>query len=866
MKFQKNIGIALLQCCMFLGAQDAVFASKSCPVDLQYQQIYDSFYQNESEAIQHQFTWQETVSFAPEKELEIVQDFTIPFKPTTSLQKADYRTPVYGYNKDGSLDTTGGMKKTYNSNFTEFYLRYHGALEAKYPSGDPQDPIFSLPLVTLTPEGVKEIYGNSIPYFVERGFEIQGSDIYKEFTNQYIWSYTSGQSNGAYVAMRLIYEDSSSDSSSTDSSSSSESSALPSYVDLHASRNPLPGQYFNLNVYESNPKKFVNGDGYPTRIPITTNFCDFEKQLNRSPIAFYDKSQNVLTVHVPTTDEAKYLLTKRVVDVGNPLMNVNYIEHLAGFDGSFKTFRRDQDGMLVACPLSDTEVFAQVSEDVTIRSRVDNLLESSQSTQFFEFANPIRDYVIDSSLLSYTGAVANRMNGGTKAFDTFAEPVPFINAYEASIDPIDIPEQEVNGRRYARGDNPTTKIHESFSSVSTITLWDNDAWGVLGLNLPLGVLKGTVCFPENVSITAIPETATAEQQLKSVQAHEYTHQTQNASGVLQFLPYEGMAVGIELDYHVASNTFAPFRAGAITQRMIRTLRGEFSPMRPDAFGLSTYGMGIWWKFVQDQFDFNNQVMRRTLDVLTHDTLGPLLKTYKVPDQFATFPVNSAGGNAALDQAMHDLFNKNLKDVWNDYIIGLTMIRNNTSIPAKWRFYFPFWIYNTEYSGYSQIFDAMAALGNPQFANFWEVMNENGTIPANYNTPYTGETFIRTLPTHFDVQASPFRAYAFNVKQPTSGGPQTINVSVPYGEWKVTLVQFTSDGTEVGSFIADGPHTVTSGGSVSFNVANHSPAFSSTGNIRLICVNTTFDSDGTQLEDYFTAEAPNARIVIDAPVI
>lgn len=103
---------------MFLGTQSAVFASKSCPVDLQYQQIYDSYWSGESDAIQHQFQWQDVIFYAPEKQLQKVEDFTIGLTPLSSLQKADWRSPVYGYHSDGSLNLNGGKKKSYNDNFT----------------------------------------------------------------------------------------------------------------------------------------------------------------------------------------------------------------------------------------------------------------------------------------------------------------------------------------------------------------------------------------------------------------------------------------------------------------------------------------------------------------------------------------------------------------------------------------------------------------------------------------------------------------------------------------------------------------------------------------------------------------------------
>ncbi len=290
-------------------------------------------------------------------------------------------------------------------------------------------------------------------------------------------------------------------------------------------------------------------------------------------------------------------------------------------------------------------------------------------------------------------------------------------------------------------------------------------------------------------------------------------------------------------------------------------------MRPDAFGLTTYGMAIWWKYLQDQFDFNNQVMRRTMDVLSHDTLGPLLSENNFPDSFAALPVNDVGGSAALDRALKDLFGKNLKDVWNDYSISITLLRNNKSIPPQWRNYFPYWLYNTEYDGFDKIFAVATLYGLERFSNWWEQMDDNSVIPASFRTPYTGETFIRTLPEFFETDALSLRTFAFNVTHPSEGGPNKIKVKVPFGEWRVTLVQFTSDGTPVGSFIADGPHTLVGGGNdtLTLNLANHNPSFSETGNIRLICVNVTFSGTGKTLDEYFTEEIPNGHIIIKAPV-
>ncbi len=862
MNFRNRAYKILLSCSMLIGAENTLLA-KDCPVDLSYQPIYDNLWLKEADAIQHQFVWQQLLFDSAVSQLQVVKDFTIPLKPVFAGTEADPRSMVYGYHKDGSLDLDGGFKKSYNSNFKKFPLRYHGALEAKYPSGDFLDPVVTQPMTTLFPNTVENIYQHNIPYFAERGFEIQGSDTFKKFSNQFIWTFPAGQGDPVfgllkpYVALRLVWDD--------EDSSSKHKSKIPAYVDLHASTNPYAEEYFVLDTYKSSTSKQKNGYGYPTRIPITTDFCRYQKCIDVRPMAFYDAYWHVLTIHVPTTDTDKYFLTSRVVDVGNPDLYVAYTEHLAGFDGSFKVFGRNKSGNLVASSLKKAELFAQVSDFVTIRSRV----AQNANVEFFDNALPIRDIIpdFDDSTLFYMGVVANAMNGGSKAFDCYAMPIPDINAHASGIDPVIIPSQEYHGRRCAHGDNPITKLKEHYSMVSSISLWDNPLWNFDGLKLPLDVLKGVVSYPENVATTAVPTNVTAAEDFINVNAHEFTHQAQFASGVIDFLPAEGMAVGIELDTHASGPVFAPLRVRAFTQRLIRTMRGEFTAMTPDSFGLSTYGMGIWWKYLQDQFDYNNQVMRRTMDVLSNKTLGPLLEQNNIPDSYAAVPLNDVGGSAAIDLALGDLFGKNIKDVWNDYSISITLLRNNTSIPPQWRNYFPYWIYNTEYSGFNKILEVTTVYGVEQTANFWQQMDNNDIIPPDYNTPYTGETFIRTLPEHFETDALALRTYAFNVTRPEDGGPESISVTVPAGEWRVTLLQFTSDGTPVGSFIVDGPHALSADGtdSIVFDVAGHSPEFSDTGNIRLVCVNVTFDGTGKQLDEYFTEEVPNASIVIDAPL-
>lgn len=828
---------------------------KCCKVNLNYQEIYDDLWPDRTSAIYHQFDWQEVVADAAVKVLEGQKDFVIPKNIHIPGTDPNPCSNVYGYHRDGKLDLDGGKAKSYTKDFKDFKLRCHTAFEAKYPD---ENGVPTLQQLTfLTPEVRKEYYERMISYFTNRGFGIQGADTFSKFKNQYIWQYSAGQSqdpvtgfgytSNAYVALRPIWKH----------KCDYNDKRIPDYIDLHATANTTPLNHFVLDTYECDRDKRKNGYGYPLRIPITTDYCGtFKKLKNKKPIAFFDCEKQILTVHVPLSENGHFL-TKRVVNTGNPDLNVDYKEYLMAFDGSFSLLHRNEDNILVPSNFNDAELFAQVSENMYVRSQVINA--GQLVVPDFEYTNPIRAPILapDTNAIYYTGAVISIMNGGSDAYDNFAFPTPFVNSYGLQLDPVDIPEENVNGSKYAAGDCPNTTVVEKYSIVSTISSFDNSDWNLLFLSLPLSVLTGQSSYPENVSTTVLPRSVDAVDSYQVVDNHEFTHQVQNTTGVIQFLPAEGMAVGIELDPYASSNMFGPFRAAAISQRHVRLTRGAFSIMTPDTFGVNTYGLGLFWTYLRDQYDYNNQIMRRTMDILTNKTLGPLMRENDFPDGFANLPINKVGGSAAMNIALKELFCKNIKDLWNDFSISLVLMRNNTSIPKQWRNYWPFWIYNTQYSGYNQLVDSANVFGAGQFINWWERLDSNDVIPANYRTPYTGETFIRTLPSSFSSDATSLQSFSFNVPHETNN----ISVNIAQGEWRITLLQYTSDGTMEGSFIVDGPHTLKDGQSINFNVAAHNPAFTSNGNIRLVCANVTFDGKGNTLAEYFTEEAPNGSIAI-----
>jgi hypothetical protein len=283
-------------------------------------------------------------------------------------------------------------------------------------------------------------------------------------------------------------------------------------------------------------------------------------------------------------------------------------------------------------------------------------------------------------------------------------------------------------------------------------------------------------------------------------------------------------------------------------------------MTDSSSSISTYGAQLFWNYLREQFDFNNQTIRRTIDILANETAGPLLKANNFPHSIFAV-INNTGSSFAFKKALKELFNKDIRDVWNDFSISLVLLRNNTSIPVAYRHKYPYWTFNSQYVGYPTIFSNYSQFNSSQYASWWEMMENNGTIPANWGTPYTGQTVVRTLPSNFSANVKNLMTLSFNVPKNLS----TVTVTVTAGEWRITLLQFTSDGTPVGSFILDGPHAILNAGVHVFNIATHVPAFTPTGNIRLVCCNVTFSGTGNQLSEYYSSEGTSGSISIVSTV-
>lgn len=830
--------------------------------DLIYLEIYDDFWPDQTGAIFHQFEWQQLLSgagYAGTNVLEIEKEFVIPVNRTLLDTQPNPGAPIYGYNGDGTLDLTGGRAKSYDPGFTKVRTKYNGAKEGKFY--DPSGTVTQL-LEDLTPEAIKDYMDTFVSYYTSRGFPIQGPDTFKKFEDQYIWQFPAGQNqaftSGGYVAIRPIWH---------------ANRNVPDYIDLHATANNNPNEYFVLDTFLSDLSLAENGHGYPLRIPVTTDLCEYQN--SGDPIAFYDQDAYVLSIRVPDPGNG-YFLTNRIVNTGNPALDVDYEEHLLAFEGSFAIIKKtkskptkckidrrrtnndDSTVKLVNGQIEDAYVFAQVSETVHIKSRVIDF--GIPASPDYELFNPIRSDVYGPSdpTIYYTGVVCAKMNGGSPSFDFYVVPIPApINDFSIAEDPLQYPEN---------GDNPQTTLVEQYGNLSQITLHFYKQGGYnLVAKVPKKFIDTVGFYPEIANISPVPSHIGNAEAWKWVASHEFEHQCQFASGIINLMPSEAMAVGMETDAKLMGDIIFPSRMQNMSNRHLRFTRGAFTAMRSDTQGVSTYGASMFWIYLRGLFDFNNQVMRRIADILTNETAGPLFKANDFPDITVLTCINNSGGSAALNQSLAELFGKDVKTIWNNFSIALTMLRNNTAIPAEYRVHYPYWMYNTQYSGYPLIYASMSTaiplLPAPfpltPFAPWWEMLDTNAVIPANWFSPFTGQTVLRTLPASFSTSIKDLHSVSFNVPHALT----TITITITAGEWMLTLFQFTSDGTQVGSWIQDGPFTIIGSGVHVFTVTGHVPAFTATGNIRLTCANVSFSGTGNVLADYFSPEPNTGSIHI-----
>jgi hypothetical protein len=628
----------------------------------------------------------------------------------------DPEFPVYGYDESGNVVLDGG--KVYNDQFTEFNVKFHSVdLNDTKALDIPQS---------------KVNFENTFNFLAERGIQIPYKDLDENSTFKNILFNSQGPS---LISVQFAEDG--------------------SYLDLIAVaefRGAGIGQFG-----DSTTQRYV-----PLRIPITEDCLEYTQKLGVEPIAYYNLLLNQLSIDVPdttefiTVDGNLWLFVPFVEATGNITMN--------GFHGKFGLYRRNKKNELIRGYFDNLDVLLQISKTINFKTVID----------YSPYLYLSDDFTINMYTGGeYTGIIIPKINGGSSSLDINNCGIPSDNAVVQLNDPFIYPETMIGLELFSEGDNPNTVPIETFASPSRMTMFadlsDNPLWGVNFINNPP--------IPEDMNITPEP---TYVNSYSRVMAHEFLHNIQFGVASPFLLNAEGTCVGLEMLTNISNGTLSQYRPPRFCQYVAAMARGlPLGSGRPSPVD-EDYGSGLLWNQLFRTADKNLQGFRRALDLLpTYEKSLRDNFTAIINVTFENFSTPSYKGalRLSLQQAYNEILSKDLAEVYRDFMITMSILRNNNSVPEKYRTAFPHWLCSAE-----NPYNADAS-SDPDYTQWWDNLNENTVNPGLGVEPLQqlGEE-------EKDVVVEDLSSNVFVL----DGTLNEVQIDVTAGTWSATVVQFTQN--------------------------------------------------------------------------
>ena len=741
---------------------------------------------------------------------------------------AERLSGVFGYEPDGTLSEPLNAGKLYNDHVTETKWVVHGV--------DPSQRL------DLDPEVVLDITGPISDHFSSRGFQLAPPDTFESNERQFNFRSNITQTGFVGTPVWLI----------NISFHFGESNPnVPSAVDLVGlSQTEFPGTpfgqagYKGVAPYENDPEKRDSRFNYPIRIPLTTDCEEFNHwQRQRKASAFLNLTTNQVTItarnmnYVPFFDDRWPLAL--------PPVEFTTLEYrMKGFNGKFQFVKRDRANQLVSSNVNQAEYFIQVSETVEVGCTE---LYAARDPPLLDLS-----YTINRTTAGfYSGAVISRINGGSPDYDIYVyQALPFGGGASDPIDPqITLSCHCGSGKSFETGDNSNTILLERLSKPSNLKLLDSTDW------FPLDRLLSEDFFlnpplPEDIDNFPPAVESSLELILANIMTHEYMHSTQHASGIIVSIDSEGQAVGMEFDPRINHGDYFTGRTFDQARFISLTVRGLWPLLESESdnnnltgvwFG--TYGGGLWWYWLMRKYDPEHQVMRRTNDIMATKWQVFQEQIEKLDQNWLFY---GGANRLSAQQALLELHGLDFSEIYPDFAISLSLLRNNQSIPEQWRSEFPFWMAQPDYSYAIDV----AGL-TPEVAFWWHEFDNNiNPYPASQrvSSPVIAPggrfpTFLiqldgSTLGIPYIMAVEDLSSNIFVVDPTTI---EIVTVENELGRITVTMHQFTpTEGPDFGgTFTSQGPFELADGETQTFNVRN----FTDVGLIRLVVSNVAITDFG-----------------------
>ena len=508
--------------------------------------------------------------------------------------------------------------------------------------------------------------------------------------------------------------------------------------------------YKNLAVTDSNV--FLQ----PTTIPVTTDPAVFSSVFGtpNANMALYDPTKKEIHIYFDGSSNTYGSgNTTPAFTTGTDISQITWNEvcELSHFEGSFALQKKraqvtdSNRPFAPANSVEDSAFLVQTSNNIIITSNVYKNGTEVTSDALFYSQSVSHNMMNDGA---YSGVVVSKVGSGTDKFDIFSMNIDAPAAYSAEYPTILLLEK-----------NPYSQVTQYFPIPSYIGIYNSDQLGQFyGKTTYANVFTDT---PEMLvaNMSSDMPALDSPSAVELVLAHELSHGLRDfGTGIHKNINTEGHAVSVEMMYSkkLIPQLVNAFRHVQLTAYFNSMTRGAWPVEKRDqdyvgelhllggesrvwtSFA-AQYGEAMFYNYVVEHYDKNIQIERYTNDLVQQklkegvlDAGFPLWTTFVDTTSIKVSQLAYDEALKAVTAAQGE--EKSLSQVYSDFVVSQALLRNNSTIPDKYKTIYPYWLYNRDAPWISNLGEAVyfSAVGS---VNMWSDVLDGIPLGRNAQIPF-----------------------------------------------------------------------------------------------------------------------------------
>lgn len=605
-------------------------------------------------------------------------------------------------------------------------------------------------VTAYTQDEMNSTFSTGIGYYTDRGFPLSTPDYNVNYKNMFvtgIYDVESVSINGTVctLAVELGYD---------------VSMSVPSNVYLSAvNYNGIGSFQTPTNVFYSsfNPAykalAVTNSNVFlqPATVPVTTDPATFASAFGTAngKMALYDLTKKEIHIYFDGSSNTYGTgNTTAAFTTGTNVSPITWTEvcEFSHFEGSFaikKKRAKVTDSNRPFAPANTTEEGAfliQTSNNLSVTSNVyKNGVQifntGSQTTSYGYYSATVARNIVDPNWEDgYSGVIIPKVGFGTDRMDVFSFNQVAPNAAFASNLPYELLDK-----------NPNSELEEYNPIPSYIGSYNSN------------VIAGYQVFTTNSNLfTSTPESLLAEMTADDLSAsspalavdiilnHELSHTIHWSTGTIaarDVCDIEGRGTSAEMSYikNVHPTVIDTFRNAQWSNYINVLSRGAWpvdsrfgategnlhllgsSQGRTFSAVNARYGESMFYNYIINHHDTNQQNERYFYDLLQQKLKEGFIDA-GLPSWKQMYGCSIKVSHNALDKCVKTITaaqgsEKSLATVYTDFVVANALLRNNSTIPDKYKTLFPYWAFNKDAPWITKLGEVSPAL-SPNDSLVW----------------------------------------------------------------------------------------------------------------------------------------------------